>query len=205
MSSLTPAQQFDTDRVFTIPNVLSFIRLLGVPVFCWLIIAGYDRAAIAMLAVFGLTDWFDGYLARRLKQRSPLGAKLDPIADRLYILAAVVALLVRGIVPPWFFILLLARDLMLAGLIPALRKHGMVSLPVNWIGKSATMLLLISLPMILLGSPTSFGIAWAHWLGWVLAAAGAGLYWAAGFMYVTATVRLFRAKDVQGKDDAAAS
>lgn len=195
MNTLTPAQHFDTDRVFTIPNILSFIRLLGVPVFCWLIIAGYDMAAIVMLAVFGLTDWFDGYLARRLKQRTALGAKLDPVADRLYILAAVVALLVRGIVPWWFFVALLARDLMLAALVPALKKHGMVALPVNWIGKAATMLLLISLPTILLGSPTSFGIAWAHGVGWLLAAAGAVLYWAAGGMYVAATVRLFRHED----------
>ncbi|HMR49117.1 MAG TPA: CDP-alcohol phosphatidyltransferase family protein [Arachnia sp.] len=195
MDALIPTQQFDTDRVFTVPNVLSFIRLLGVPVFCWLIIVGHDMAAIVMLAVFGLTDWFDGYLARRLKQRTELGAKLDPVADRLYILAAVVALLVRGIVPWWFFVVLLARDLMLAALVPALRKHGMVALPVNWIGKSATMLLLISLPMILLGAPSSFGISWAHWLGWILAAVGAALYWAAGAMYVAATVRLFRRKE----------
>lgn len=195
MDALTPPQQFDTDRVFTVPNILSFVRLLGVPVFCWLIIASHDLAAIVMLAVFGLTDWFDGYLARRLKQRTELGAKLDPVADRLYILAAVVALLVRGIVPWWFFVVLLARDLMLAALVPALRKHGMIALPVNWIGKSATMLLLISLPMILLGALSSFGISWAHWLGWILAAVGATLYWAAGMMYLAATVRLFRRKE----------
>lgn len=82
----------------------------------------------------------------------------------------------------------------------------MVALPVNWIGKSATMLLLVSLPMILLGSFTSFGIAWAHWAGWVLAAVGAALYWAAGMMYVAATVKLFSGSaGSSGKEDAETS
>ena len=92
MHSSPVVKEWDTEAVLTVPNVLSFIRLLGIPVFCWLILAGHDLAAVIMLAVFGVTDWFDGYLARRLKQRSRLGTRLDPIADRLYILAAVAAL-----------------------------------------------------------------------------------------------------------------
>ncbi len=99
MTSSPVVPEWDTEAVLTVPNVLSFIRLLGIPVFCWLILVGWDLAAVIMLAVFGVTDWFDGYLARTLKQRSRLGTRLDPIADRLYILAAVVVLLVRGIVP----------------------------------------------------------------------------------------------------------
>ena len=192
MHASPPVQQFDTDAVLTVPNVLSFVRLLGIPAFCWLILANHDVLAVVLLMVFGITDWFDGYLARTLKQRSPLGAKLDPVADRLYILAAVVVLTVRGIVPWWFVVILLARDVMLALLVPLLRRHGMVALPVNNVGKLGTMLLLLAFPLILLGDSTSLDWVWAHWLGWVLAWAGAAAYWVAGAMYVKATADLNR-------------
>lgn len=191
-SSLTPVQEFDTDAVLTLPNVVSFIRLLTVPLFAWLIIAGQDVAAVILLVVFGATDWIDGFLARRLKQRSPLGAKLDPVADRLYILAALVALLVRGIVPLHFVVILVARDVMLALLVPALKKHGVLALPVNWVGKAGTMLLLMAFPLILLGADTSLDLAWAHWAGWAFGWAGAAAYWGAGLLYVRETVRLGR-------------
>lgn len=191
-AQLVPQQKYDTDAVLTIPNVVSFVRLLAIPAFCVLIILGHDVAAVVLLAAFGATDWVDGFLARRLKQRTALGAKLDPIADRLYIIAAVVSLLVREIVPIWFVVILLARDVMLALLLPRLRKHGMVAFPVNWVGKAGTFLLLFSLPLILLGAPDSLGWAWAHWSGWILGTLGAVCYWAAGLLYVREAVRLGR-------------
>lgn len=191
-ASLVPPQEFDTDAVLTLPNVLSFIRLLGVPMFTWLIIAGHDAAAVVLLAAFGATDWIDGFLARRLKQRSPLGAKLDPIADRLYILAALVALLLRDIVPIYFVVILVARDVMLALLVPALKRHGLVALPVNWVGKAGTLLLLVAFPLILVGAESSLDWAWAHWTGWICGWAGAAAYWAAGALYLRETMLLNR-------------
>lgn len=190
MSSLVPVQEFDTDAVVTLPNVVSFVRLVTVPVFAWLIIAGYDVGALILLIVFGTTDWIDGYLARRLKQRSPLGAKLDPVADRLYILAALIALVARDIVPLYFLVILVARDIMLALLVPILRRHGMVALPVNWVGKAGTMLLLTAFPLILMGAPGSLDWVWAHWAGWAFGWAGAAAYWVAGLLYVRETARL---------------
>lgn len=192
--SLVPRQEYDTDAVLTVPNVLSFIRLLGVPFFAWLIVAGHDVAAVVLLMGFGATDWVDGYLARKLKQRSPLGVRLDPAADRLYILAAVIALLVRGIVPWPFVVILVLRDVLLALLVPALKRHGIVALPVNWVGKAGTMLLLVAFPMILLGAQESLGWDWAHWTGWAFGWAGAAAYWIAGVLYVRETVRLYRRK-----------
>src|SRR5690606_6280207 len=114
----------------TIPNILSFVRLLSVAVFGWLIVAGLDVWAVALLVVFGATDWLDGYLARRLNQRTALGARLDPVADRLYILMAIVALFLRGIIPWWLVAVLVARDVMLVLLVPVLRRTGRVALPV---------------------------------------------------------------------------
>lgn len=191
-AQLVPPQEYDTDRVLTIPNVVSFVRLLAIPVFCGLILLRYDVAALVLLVAFGASDWVDGFLARRLKQRTLLGARLDPVADRLYILATVIVLMMREIVPVWFVVVLLARDVMLALLVPALRKHGMVALPVNWIGKTGTFLVLASLPLILLGAEDSIGLVWANWLGWILGGVGAVAYWVAGLLYVQATVRLGR-------------
>ena len=192
-SSLVPQQQWDTDAVWTIPNVISFVRLLGIPAFCWLIVIGNDLGAIILLVVFGATDWVDGFVARRLKQRTQLGARLDPIADRLYILATVAALMFRGLVPWWFVMILFARDVMLACLLPILKRHGLVSLPVNYVGKLGTLLLLLALPLILLGGHSSIGWPAAHWIGWFLGVAGALAYWAAGLLYVRETLHL--AKD----------
>lgn len=190
MNSVPNTQEFDTDRVLTIPNILSFLRLLSVVVFGVLIVMGMDLAAVILLVIFGGTDWLDGFLARRLKQRSPLGAKLDPVADRLYIVVAVLALAIRDIVPWWLLAILVLRDVMLTLLLPTLRRLGRDSLPVNMVGKAATMFLLLAFPMLLIGYSDEFSLSWMGTLGWVFAGVGSVLYWAAGFMYVRATRQL---------------
>ncbi len=187
MNSVVAPQEFDTDRIVTIPNVLSFLRLLSVLVFGVLIVMGMDTAAVILLVIFGATDWLDGFLARRLKQRSPLGAKLDPVADRLYIVVAVLALAIRGIVPWWLPAILVLRDVMLALLVPVLKRVGRDSLPVNHVGKVATMLLLLAFPVLLLGYSDEFDLAWLGIAGWIFAILGTVLYWAAGFLYVRVT------------------
>lgn len=193
MAELQHESQWDTERVLTIPNVLSFIRLLGVPVFGWLIVASHDISAVVLLGIFGITDWFDGFLARRLKQRSPLGAKLDPIADRLYILTALVALCVRGIVPWPVLVVLAARDVMLICLVPFLRRQGTVALQVNQVGKAATMCLLVAFPMLLIAASNWNVAPYFAWIGWPVFGIGAVLYWVAGALYVKDTVQLTRA------------
>lgn len=182
------AEQWDTDRVFTVPNILSFARLAAIPVFTWLIIAGQDLPALIILVVSAATDWLDGYLARKLKQTSKLGAMLDPVTDRLYILATILALLFRDILPWWFVLVLLFRDLLLLALYPLLRRHGRDQLAVNWIGKSATFALLMAFPIILLG--VYIEIDWVYTVGWVIALVGAVLYWGAGFLYLRELVQI---------------
>lgn len=181
-------QVYDTDRVFTVPNMLSFLRLAAIPVFTWLIISGHDLPAVILLAVSAGTDWFDGYLARRLKQRTKLGTQLDPVTDRLYILASILALLVRGIVPWWFVVILVGRDVMLLLLVPFLKRTGRTSLPVNRVGKAGTFALLMAFPAILLAS--AFGWEALLTAGWVIAIVGAVLYWGAGLLYVRETTRV---------------
>lgn len=202
MSDAPPEPEWDTDRIFTVPNILSFIRLLGVPLFGWLIVVGQDLWAVGLLVIFGATDWLDGWLARRLKQRSLLGVRLDPAADRLYILMAIFAMFVRGIVPWWMLAVLLARDVMLLALVPMVRRStGKLALPVNLVGKAATMFLLMAFPLVLVGSERSYGVEVAFGLGWGFAFIGTALYWAAGAMYAKRTFELSR--DARGELDAA--
>ncbi len=171
-------------QVLTIPNIVSIIRLAGVPLFLWLILVPEaDGWALAVLMVSGISDYLDGYLARRLQQTSTLGAILDPVADRLYILSTVVGLAVRDIIPWWLAILLPARDLFLWGLVPFLRTRGYSALPVHFLGKAATANLLYAFPLLLLGDGTGLVAMLAKVFGWAFAIWGTALYWWAGFLY----------------------
>ena len=144
------------DRVWTIPNLLSFLRLLGVPLFLYLLlVVQSDGWALVVLAVSAITDWADGKLARLLDQYSRLGELLDPAADRLYILAALVGFVVRGFIPWWVAALIIGRDVVLTATLPILRRYGYTALPVHYLGKAATFCLLYGLPFLLLGQSTS--------------------------------------------------
>ncbi len=186
-------QTYDTDRVFTIPNLLSMLRLLGVPVFLWLVLGPRaDLIAVAVLAFGGFTDWLDGHLARKWHQTSRLGQLLDPIADRLYILATLLGLAFRAIIPWWLVALLVARDVMLGCLVPALKSRGYTSLPVHFLGKAATFSLLYAFPLVLLGADPGEWAVVAKVAGWAFAIWGSALYWYAGLLYVGQTAQLLR-------------
>ena len=178
-------------RILTVPNALSLIRLLGVPLFLWLILGPHaDGWAIVVLMVSGFTDWLDGYLARSWGQVSRLGQLLDPAVDRLYILAAIVGLTLRDIIPLWFALLLVARDVVLAFSLPVLQRYGYGPLPVHFLGKAATFCLLYAFPLLLLGDGTSPVADVSFVFGWAFAIWGTALYWWAGFLYLAQVGRL---------------
>jgi cardiolipin synthase len=182
-----------TDRVLTVPNVLSVVRLLGVPLFLYLVLVQEaDGWAVVVLAVSGLTDYLDGKLARRWNQVSRLGQLLDPLADRLYILSTIVALTLREIIPVWFAVLLVARDVFLVLLVPALRRRGLSALPVHFLGKAATFCLLYALPLLLLGDGDSTVALLARVFGWAFGIWGLVLYWWAGVLYAMQVRRLLK-------------
>lgn len=173
-----------TDRVLTIPNVLSLLRLLLVPVFAFLILNSEDGWALAVLAFSGFTDYLDGYLARRWHQISKLGQLLDPAADRLYILSTLLGLAWRDLVPWWLVAIIVARDVLLSFTLPVLARHGYGPLPVHFLGKAGTFNLLYAFPLILLGEWQGVVGDVARPLGWAFAWWGTGLYWWAGLLYV---------------------
>jgi len=185
-----------TDRILTIPNILSFIRLLGVPLFLWLILVPEaDGWAFVVLALSAVTDYLDGMIARRLGQISRLGQLLDPIADRLYIAATLLGLAIRAIIPWWLVVVLLARDLVLAVVLALLKRRGITGLPVHFLGKAATFCLLCGLPLLLLGAAASgagLGLPeLARDLGWASTIWGTALYWWAGLLYLEQARRIF--------------
>ncbi|MBD2758788.1 CDP-alcohol phosphatidyltransferase family protein [Yimella sp. cx-573] len=170
-------------RIVTVPNALSFLRLLGAPFFFWLILAEHDWWALLVLVISGFTDYADGKLARMLGQTSRLGQLLDPAADRLYILATIVALAVREVIPWWLVGVLLGREVFVAALGPVIRRHRLPLPPVSFIGKAATFNLIYAFPLVLLGEQGGAVGEFARPLGWAFVWWGTALYWVAGFFY----------------------
>ncbi|WP_093146450.1 CDP-alcohol phosphatidyltransferase family protein [Saccharopolyspora antimicrobica] len=139
------------DPWWTLPNLLSVLRLAGVPLFLWLLLGPKaDLLALLVLVVSGITDWLDGKLARWLNQYSRLGELLDPAADRLYIVATLVAFVLRDVVPWWVAAALVLRDVVLTLCLPVLRWHGYEPPEVHYLGKAATFCLMYAFPLLLL-------------------------------------------------------
>ncbi len=139
--------------VWTIPNAISLARLAGVPVFLWLLLAD-DRplAAGILFAVLGATDWVDGYIARHFDQGSEIGKILDPVSDRVMLIAGAVGLLISGDVPIWVGVVVLAREAMLSVVTLVLAAAGARRIDVQWVGKAGTLALMFALPLFVLAN-----------------------------------------------------
>lgn len=191
------------DRIVTWPNLLSAARLAGVPVFLWLVIGPRtpeaDIIAVGVLALAGLSDWLDGKLARALNQVSELGKKLDPAADRLYILVALIGLSVRGIIPWWLFGALVGRELLVGAAILVLRsmtEYG--ELQVAFVGKAATLCLMYAFPLLFLGAHGGVASEVVRIIGWAFAIWGTALYWWAASLYLRQVRDLVKGAQVKG-------
>jgi cardiolipin synthase (CMP-forming) len=182
------------NRVLTIPNALSLLRLLLVPVFLWLLLVVHaDAWAVAVLMFSGFSDWADGKIARLVEnQSSRLGELLDPAVDRIYMLIVPVALAIDGIVPWWIVLTLIGRDAVLAATLPVLRSRGLTALPVTYIGKAATFALMSGLPLILLGQ---WDALWSRVIlacGWAFLIWGMAMYLWSAVLYLIQVVLVVR-------------
>lgn len=139
--------------------------------------------AVVILGLSGATDWLDGYLARKLDQQTRLGATLDPLVDRLYILTALVALAITFVVPLWLLLILLTRDVYMTVLLALLKRHGYSSFPVHFVGKAATMNLLYALPLVLLGTFSGPVGHVSYVIGWAFFIWGIAMYWYGALLY----------------------
>lgn len=170
--------------MLTIPNSLTFLRFLGIPLFVWLALSLHaDGWAIVVLAIGGATDYLDGKLARALNQVSKFGEIADPTIDRLYIAATLIVLFIRDAIPLWMILLLVLRDFAMAVLAGVLQIKGFPPLQVTYLGKAATFNLLYAFPFLLLAlSQTWYGTV-AFILGWAFALWGVALYLGTALSY----------------------
>ncbi|MEN9992697.1 MAG: hypothetical protein RLY83_267 [Actinomycetota bacterium] len=176
----------------TLPNLLSLLRLALVPVFLLLIITDHSITAFLVLAVASITDWLDGYLARKLNQVTRIGALLDPAADRLYIFATLIGLAVTGAIPLWLPAVVVSRDVLLAFTIPVLASRNFGPLPVHFFGKAGTFALLYAFPLLLLADWWVAAKFIILPVAWAFALWGVALYWYAGFLYVKQVLQLVK-------------
>ena len=170
--------------MLTIPNALTFLRFLGIPLFIWLAQSGnQDGWAIFVLAIGGATDYFDGKLARALNQESKFGEIADPTIDRLYIAATIIVLYLRDAIPLWLIAVLVIRDVSMALLALVIQLKGLPPLSVTYLGKAATFNLLYAFPFLLLALSDSWYGTLAFIFGWAFTIWGVGLYCATALGY----------------------
>ena len=174
------------DRVLTVPNILSAVRLALVPVFLWLLLVADANAwAVAVLMFTGFSDWADGKIARLVdNQSSRLGELLDPFVDRIYMVVVPVAMAIHGSLPWWIVATLIGRDAVLAATLPLLRSRGLTALPVTYIGKAATFALMSGLPLILLGQWDALWSRVVLACGWAFLIWGLAMYLWSGVLYL---------------------
>lgn len=173
------------DRILTVPNLLSIIRLLCVPVFLWLLFGRDDEfGAALLLAVLGSTDWVDGYIARHFGQVSNLGKILDPTADRILLLTAIVAIVVSGAVPLWVAVAALARETLVALAAIGLGILGARRIDVTWFGKAGTFGLMFAFPLFLVSHSDVGWADEARVLAWICVIPGLVLAWYSAALYV---------------------
>jgi cardiolipin synthase (CMP-forming) len=181
------------DRLWTVPNALSVLRLAGVPLFLWLLLGPQeDGWALVVFILSGLTDWLDGKLARWLNQMSRFGAMLDPLADRAYTLAAMVAFVIRDIVPLWVVLILVVRDLAVLVCLPLLRRAGYGPPEVLYLGKGATFVLLYAFPFLLFAQIDTGLQGVAAPIAYAFTVWGVVLYAWSGLIYVFQAVTAIR-------------
>lgn len=181
------------DRVLTVPNVLSVVRLVLIGVFVYLLLVSHAYGwAVAVLMFSGASDWADGKIARLMNQSSRLGELLDPAVDRLYMIVIPVTFGLAGLVPWWIIAVLIARDGLLAATLPVLRSRGLAALQVIYIGKAATFALMSAFPLILLGQ---WDALWSRVIGacgWGFLIWGLWMYLWSFALYLAQTVMVVR-------------
>ncbi len=182
MNARQPDQR---DRVLTVPNVLSVVRLVLIVVFVYLLLVSHAYGwAVAVLMISGASDWADGKIARLMNQSSRLGELLDPAVDRLYMVIIPIAFALAGFIPWWVIAVLLVRDGLLAAMLPVLRSRGLSALPVTYVGKAATFALMSAFPLILLGQWDALWSRVVLACGWGFLIWGIGMYLWAFVLYV---------------------
>jgi cardiolipin synthase len=183
--SATPVEDPGLDRILTMPNLVTMVRLACIPLYVWLLL-GADRQTYAalLLAILGATDWVDGYIARRFHQVSTFGKVLDPVADRVLVVTAVVTIMIQGAVPIWFGVATLAREVAVSGAVLLLASLGAARIDVLWVGKAGTFALMSAYPLFLVSHGPARWQVVLQVVAWAVGVVGLCLAWVAAASYV---------------------
>jgi cardiolipin synthase len=185
LSAPTAHDQEELDRIWTLPNLVTSVRLACIPLYVWLLFGpGRQTGAALLLAVLGATDWIDGYIARRFHQVSTLGKVLDPVADRILVVTAIITIMVQGAVPIWFGVATLAREVLVSGAVLLLAALGAARIDVLRVGKAGTFALMTAYPLFLVSHGPATWQTVLHVVAWVIGLLGLALAWAAAGSYV---------------------
>ncbi len=178
------------NRIVTVPNAITLVRLACIPLFLWLLFgASRPAAAAVLLAGLGATDWVDGFVARRYHQVSTVGKVLDPVADRVLVVTAVIAITLHGAVPVWFGTATLAREVVVSVAVLLLASLGAKRIDVLWVGKAGTFALMFSYPAFLLSDGNAGWQTPVLVLAWVTGGIGLVLAWVAAASYLPVAKR----------------
>ncbi len=182
------------DRIFTVPNVVTLVRLACIPLYVWLLF-GADRqtGAAVLLACLGATDWVDGYVARRFHQVTTLGKVLDPVADRVLVATAVITIMIHGAVPIWFGVATIAREVVVSGAVLLLASLGAARIDVLWVGKAGTFALMTAYPLFLLSDGAAGWQQVVRVAAWIIGSLGLVLAWVAAASYIPVARRALAA------------
>ena len=180
-------------KIATLPNLITLIRLLTLPVFVTMLLVNEQRAGAALLlGVLGMTDWVDGWIARRFNQTSQFGMVFDPFVDRALFVVGTGSVLIEGGVPLWFCVCILVREVFVGLMMAIGTLVGMKRFPVSIWGKRYTFLLMTAVPLLLLGTSTHV-TADAAWLGgWFLGIPGLVMSYVVGVLYIPVVLRNVR-------------
>ncbi|HEY4331008.1 MAG TPA: CDP-alcohol phosphatidyltransferase family protein [Ilumatobacteraceae bacterium] len=179
------APPVNLNRILTVPNVMSLVRLACIPLFLYLLFGRDNRAGAAwLLGGLGATDWIDGYVARHFNQVSELGKILDPTADRLMFIVGIGGMIIKGGGPVWFYWLVVAREALFGGTVLIATIAGMKRFDVTWWGKLATFLLMFAVPGLLIGS-SDLGVHEGFKIAaWILAVPGIVISYYTAIAYI---------------------
>jgi cardiolipin synthase (CMP-forming) len=199
-SEAPPADDGATDRLLTVPNAITVVRLACVPVFCWLLFGAHEQTAAALLlGVLGASDFADGYVARRWHQVSTVGKVLDPVADRILVVTAVISVLVVGAAPVWLGTAALLREVVVSAAVLLLASMGAQRIDVLWLGKAGTLGLMFAFPIFLLANGDAGWQQGLYVVAWLFAVPGLVLGWAAAAAYVPKALDALRAGRAHGR------
>lgn len=184
------------NEILKLPNLISLARIAGAPVFAWLLLAQHQRYAAAwLLAVLGASDWLDGWLARRMNTVTEMGKVLDPVADRVLIVIASIAVVVDGSFPLWLGAVILLREALVSVGVLVLAALGAPRIDVLWVGKAGTLALMVAVPLFLVAEADVSWSGVAEPLAWFMAACALVLGWIAAVSYVPLGLRALRSRE----------